>query len=936
MSVIINLKEIFATDSQVEVSSKVNFNFNQLIALGVGQIGPAGPTGPIGPAGPIGPIGPAGPTGSLIYGTTPPVAATSAPVGVPSGVLINDILITQDKVLKRVATSGSNIYGWQVLTDFNSLVQTALGTNISPYVRLGATSRVVKPRVTAGIDLTNSLTSSDPNFAIPGLGSNYQTVLYNFNELKTRSLAIVGSSITGVSNGSTEVSFNASSSAVVDITNDQITISAGHGLSTGQFVTYSNQGGTSIGGLVDNGGYYVYVSSSTVFALCETSAHAIAGTPVINLTSLGSSGSPHKIITYPAGVDKIFPPTSNLAVYSFFNNTASPAKEFETVSGAKGYRGQIELGSLDTLPTAYNGVTSQTYLISPSFENLRIRKYRLGGFAISGGSTANPGDYMLRAEYDLSSSGSEVPESFSPRRNSEHRWLINKAGTSRDAGRTIEMKLTNEFILQNTETSAFAANVSIDGLFFKRNTSFGPSPSLPESYFGIGFNPANNNSINFVAPSGVTFNFSQNNILLGSGVTSTLKPTGIDFVSGTGTTWTVTAVNGNLRLQTSNSAATISLNNAVVVKENRLAQGLPFPVVQVGSTDPNTLDDYEEGTWTPTLYGGALRNQATANPSFKQLMTTTTGTSQGFSGPARAWWQDPLFTSGPVEEVGLYGPLGSGANYTYRDIPLLDGATYARYVKIGKKVTCWVNFVIDPRFNWITTLYSGTISSPAITQAWTAGSSSARYDFLYDINRDWTQSTAIGLTLPFGAAVAPSAGSQISTASATITTDQLSSTVYAGSFYRQIDYNVNELVFSAPTYPYYHKPALYYEPIRVSNGSYLGGGIYTNGAVGLINGMSALNPTADSEIRIGYVMTRQTSSPFPTDFYAPAALFFGQRGWETTSPSTPASVGQSRLSPVTALDCLYETWLPVSATADGVKYDELIRFQCHFTYEAAA
>ncbi len=28
---------------------------------------------------------------------------------------------------------------------------------------------------------------------------------------------------------------------------------------------------------------------------------------------------------------------------------------------------------------------------------------------------------------------------------------------------------------------------------------------------------------------------------------------------------------------------------------------LPFPATQVPSTDPNTLDDYEEGTWTPVL-----------------------------------------------------------------------------------------------------------------------------------------------------------------------------------------------------------------------------------------------------------------------------------------------------------------------------------------------
>jgi hypothetical protein len=498
MAVIINLKEIFATDSQVEVSSKVNFNFNQLIALGIGQAGPTGSIGPIGPAGPIGPIGPAGPIGSTIYGTTPATAAASIPSGVPTGLSNGDILITADKVLKKVATSGSNIYGWDVLTDFNVLVQSALGTNISPYVRLGSTSRIVKPRVTAGLDLTNSSTTGDPNVAISGLGNNYQTILYNFNELKTRSLAIVGSSIAAPSNSSTELSFNASSSAVVGLTSNTITISAGHGLSTGQFVTYSNEGGTSIGGLTNNGGYYVYAASSTVFSLCETSAQSIAGTPVIDLTGLGNSGTPHKFITYPAAIEGIFPQTANLSLYSFYNNTATPAKEFETSSTAKGYRGQLELGSLDTLPTAYPGVTAQNFVISPSFENLRIRKYRIGGFTISGGSASNPGNYMLRAEYDISSTGSEVTESFAPRRNSEHVWKINKAGVSQAFGRTLEMKFTNSFILDNTESTS----IEIDGIFLKRGTVFSGSSSL--AYVGFGFDHTDSNKVKLVVD-GVTF-----------------------------------------------------------------------------------------------------------------------------------------------------------------------------------------------------------------------------------------------------------------------------------------------------------------------------------------------------------------------------------------------------------------------------------------------
>lgn len=33
------------------------------------------------------------------------------------------------------------------------------------------------------------------------------------------------------------------------------------------------------------------------------------------------------------------------------------------------------------------------------------------------------------------------------------------------------------------------------------------------------------------------------------------------------------------------------------------ANGIKFPATQVASADPNTLDDYEEATWTPTLNG---------------------------------------------------------------------------------------------------------------------------------------------------------------------------------------------------------------------------------------------------------------------------------------------------------------------------------------------
>ena len=202
-------------------------------------------------------------------------------------------------------------------------------------------------------------------------------------------------------------------------------------------------------------------------------------------------------------------------------------------------------------------------------------------------------------------------------------------------------------------------------------------------------------------------------------------------------------------------------------------------------------------------------------------MVNTTGALLGYTGPARAYYTP----SGPVEAVGLYGPVGSGTTPDIRVIPIT--VEYARYVKIGKKVTCWVNFTISPEFNWITKTYSGTVASPTYTTTYTAGSNSSRCDFLYNTNSTWRNSCAIGLTLPFGASNEPTAGA-VGTLSLDTETDQLSGTVLAGSFNLQIDNTVNDPFLGVPTYPIVQYPALYQEPLSVSAGVATGGTVQTS------------------------------------------------------------------------------------------------------------
>jgi len=58
------------------------------------------------------------------------------------------------------------------------------------------------------------------------------------------------------------------------------------------------------------------------------------------------------------------------------------------------------------------------------------------------------------------------------------------------------------------------------------------------------------------------------------------------------------AVGGNLLIGTTTNNA----NGGVL----QLKSGITFPATQVAATDANTLDDYEEGTFTPTIVGGTI------------------------------------------------------------------------------------------------------------------------------------------------------------------------------------------------------------------------------------------------------------------------------------------------------------------------------------------
>jgi len=84
---------------------------------------------------------------------------------------------------------------------------------------------------------------------------------------------------------------------------------------------------------------------------------------------------------------------------------------------------------------------------------------------------------------------------------------------------------------------------------------------------------------------------------------------------------TTADTSGILQLQTAGTTAVTvdaaggvkTLNTIGVGNTNPSTSGagITFPATQSASTDANTLDDYEEGTWTPTIIGSTTAGTAT-------------------------------------------------------------------------------------------------------------------------------------------------------------------------------------------------------------------------------------------------------------------------------------------------------------------------------------
>jgi hypothetical protein len=166
-------------------------------------------------------------------------------------------------------------------------------------------------------------------------------------------------------------------------------------------------------------------------------------------------------------------------------------------------------------------------------------------------------------------------------------------------------------------------NTYYDGSNFKYVSTAGASTYIQNGgahYWNVATSGTAGNTISFNAA--MTLDAS-NNLIVGSGTSSngrlvlgTPSGDGNVAVSGDGTNFGVFRAQGGGEFQLgslssvpvkfiTNSTARMTLNTtgAVALQGGASATGIgiTFPATQSASSDANTLDDYEEGTWSPTL-----------------------------------------------------------------------------------------------------------------------------------------------------------------------------------------------------------------------------------------------------------------------------------------------------------------------------------------------
>ena len=167
-------------------------------------------------------------------------------------------------------------------------------------------------------------------------------------------------------------------------------------------------------------------------------------------------------------------------------------------------------------------------------------------------------------------------------------------------------------------------------------------------------------------------------------ITSVGNATSIASQTGTGTKF---VVDTSPTLVTPTATTTIGVGAAT---PSTSGAGITFPATQSASTNANTLDDYEEGTWTPTIsFGGA---SVGITYSFQQGVYTKIGNQ---------------VTAACVVNLSAKG--SSTGNAQIEGLPFASSATYyfAGVIRISA-ITCSGPVAVNTTPNQTNLLYTTT------------------------------------------------------------------------------------------------------------------------------------------------------------------------------------------------------------------------------------
>jgi hypothetical protein len=157
-------------------------------------------------------------------------------------------------------------------------------------------------------------------------------------------------------------------------------------------------------------------------------------------------------------------------------------------------------------------------------------------------------------------------------------------------------------------------------------------------------------------------------------------------VSGS-TTLTLPATTATLAtLTTPSFASTIGVGGATA---SASGAGISFPATQSASSDANTLDDYEEGTWTPTDNSGAGLSFTVNGATYIKIGQLVVASCQ-INYPSTANGNGAAIAGLPftVASQDIYGGFTRYSTYGYVYPTLAQGGTYGSlYTTTGSQIT---------------------------------------------------------------------------------------------------------------------------------------------------------------------------------------------------------------------------------------------------------